>query len=151
MVHIMKRKFIVLILIVMVAFIGLSAASAANENDASNKTKMSIEAQHPLTVSKLVHLIQSQPYYRSYDYSVLKWLKGLDSNDVVFSGNGYFIIMNSTDANKLSKNANTGVSTTCNISCSVLENKSLGKNLDNIVLVDNVELSSKGLNNFNFN
>lgn len=59
--------------------------------------------------------------------------------------------MNSTDANKLSKNANTGVSTTCNISCNDLENKSLGKNLDNIIHVDNVELSSKGLSNFKFN
>lgn len=67
----MERKVIVLILTVMVAFIGLSAANAANEKDGSNNTTLSIESQHPHTVSKLVDLIQTQPYYKSYDHSVL--------------------------------------------------------------------------------
>ena len=58
--------------------------------------------------------------------------------------------MNSTNSNKIVKFITTGVSVNNTITCNVLENKSLGNNINNILYVENVEVISQDLNNMAF-
>ena len=99
----------------------------------------------------MVNSVRTAPFFKSYDHSTLNWLKDLDSDYVVFSTNQYYIIMNSTDAAKLPKTTTTGVSVKSNVTCNILENKSLGGGLKNIIHVDNVEVISGEMDNFVFN
>ncbi len=147
---IMKRKLIFVLLIAIVAFVGLSAISAVAENETVNEVNLTIVAQNPMTVSEMESAIKFNPEYKNYNYDVLSWLGEFDSNYVVVATGDYYVLMNASDANKLPGNINTGVSATSNVTCNVLENKSFGLGLNNIIYVEDVEVVSEGLENFVF-
>lgn len=146
----MKRKITIILLIAIVAIIGVSTIYAATQNETTNKTTLSIKADKPVSVSEMVNSIQVQPYYKNYNHTTLNWLKGFGSDYVVYKTNEYHILMNSTDSNKIVKFITTGVSVNSTIKCDVLENKSLGNNINNILYVENVEVISQDLNNMAF-
>jgi hypothetical protein len=146
----MKRKFVLILLIAMSTLIVLSAAHAADENESTNKTMISMEANHPMEIGKMVSLVKTQPKFKNYDSNTLKWLDELNSKDVVYSSEEGYIVMNSTEAAKIPDTVTTGVSFNCNITCNILENKSLGPHLDDVLVVEDVEVVSNDLNNFDF-
>lgn len=147
----MKEKFIFMFLIAMVALIGLSVIYAADANELTNKTTLSIKVQYPITIGELVNTISTKPAFKNYDYTTLNWLKGFGSGYNVFITDDYYIVMNSSDSNKLSGHLNTGLSNstkssyTADVSFDVLENKSLGNGLSNVIHVENIEILSKNV------
>jgi hypothetical protein len=146
----MKRKFALAVLIAVSALMVLSAAHAAEENQSANKTLISMEANHPMKISELVNMVKNHPKFKNYDYGALKWLDELDSDDVVYSADAGYVVMNSTEAAKIPDTVTTGVSYNCNITCNVLENQSLGPHLDDVLVIEDVEVVSGDLNSFDF-
>lgn len=146
----MKRKFLILLLVAAAVMILLSASYAANENEQTNKTTLSMKANPPMKIGELVNQVKTHPGFKTYDSDALKWLEGLDSKDVVYSTEEGYIVMNSTDAAKIPDTVTTGVSVNCNITCKVLENRSLGNKLDDVLVVEDVEVASGELKNFDF-
>ena len=136
----MKRKFTLIALIAVVGIIAMSTAYAAPESDSANRTAFSIDANPPMKIGELINLIKTQPAFKTYDTGALQWLQGLDSNYVVYT----------TDAAKIPDTVTTGVSVSTNITCKVLENKSLGSKLKNVLVVGDVEAVSGDLKNFKF-
>lgn len=146
----MKRKFTLLLLIAVFALMAASTTYAANENDTSNQTLISIDANPPMKIGEMINLVKTQPAFKTYDYKALQWLQGLDSSDVVYNTDEGYIVMNSTDAAKIPDTVTTGVSVSTNITCKVIENRSLGPHLDNVLVVEDVEMVSGDLKNFKF-
>ena len=146
----MKQKFTLMLLIVIVAFVGLSTVYAVSESEQSNQTVLSIQAENPVPVGEMVNMIKTTPFFKNYDSNAVSWLNGFDSDYVVFSTKDYYVVMNSTDSNKLPKTITTGVSINANVSCTVLENRSLGNGLNNMLHVKDVEIVSGNLDNFKF-
>ena len=146
----MKKKYTLILLISIVAIIGLSATYAVTQNETTNKTMLTVGTDHPIKVSDLTNSIQTQPYYKNYNHTTLDWLKQFNSDYVVFKTKEYAILMNSTDAAKLPSETTTGVSVTRNITCDIIENRSLGYDLINIIHVKNVEITSNDLNPMQF-
>lgn len=146
----MKRKYILMLLIAIVAIIGLSATYAVSQNETSDITMLTVEANHPMKVNELISSMQSQPSFKNYNHTTLAWLKQFNSDYVVFKTKDKAIIMNSTDAKKLPGNTTTGISVTRNITCDIIENRSLGNNMINIIQVKNVEVTSNDLKNMQF-
>ena len=142
----MKKKFTIILAIAIVAVIGLSAAYAIAENN----TTLSIKSEPPVHIGEIVNTIEVQPFFKNYNSTTLTWLKEFSSDYIVFPTPDYYIVMNSTDAVKISKNATTGISISSNITCSVLENRSLGSGLNNVLYVEDVEVISNDVNNFVF-
>lgn len=143
--EIIKRKYAIILLIAIVTVIGLSTVYASTENDTSNKTTLSFKSTPPISVSEMVNAIRFSLSSKTYDYDTLSWLKEFNTDYVV-----YYIVMNSTDANKISANATTSISVSNTISYNILENNSLGHGLNNILHVEDVELISSDLKNFDF-
>lgn len=146
----MKRKFTLIALIAVVGIIAMSTAYAAPESDSANRTAFSIDANPPMKIGELINLIKTQPAFKTYDTGALQWLQGLDSNYVVYTTDDGYIVMNTTDAAKIPDTVTTGVSVSTNITCKVLENKSLGSKLKNVLVVGDVEAVSGDLKNFKF-
>lgn len=146
----MRKKFTLMILIVIVAFVGLSTIYAVSDVEQSNQTTLTIQAENPVAVGEMVNTIKTTPFFKNYNSDTANWLKEFNSDYVVFSSKDYYVVMNSTDSNKLPKTITTGVSVKCNISCNVLENRSLGNGLNNILVVEDVEVISGDLDNFKF-
>ena len=143
----MNKKFTLILAIAIVAVIGLSAAYAITENN----TTLSIKSEPPVHIGEMTNTIEVQPFFKNYNSTTLNWLKEFSSDYVVFPTTDYYIIMNSTDATKISENATTGISIKNNITCNVLENKTLGKGLNNILYVENVEVISEDVEKIVFN
>ncbi len=143
----MNKKFTLILAIAIVAVIGLSAAYAITENN----TTVSIKSEPPTHVGEMANSIEVQPFFKNYNSTTLNWLKEFSSDYVVFTTTEYYIVMNSTDATKISENATTGISIKNNITCNVLENKTLGKGLNNILYVENVEVISEDVEKIVFN
>ena len=143
----MNKKFTLILAIAIVAVIGLSAAYAITENN----TTLSIKSEPPVHIGEMTNTIEVQPFFKNYNSTTLNWLKEFSSDYVVFPTTDYYIIMNSTDATKIIENATTGISIKNNITCNVLENKTLGKGLNNILYVENVEVISEDVEKIVFN
>ena len=146
----MKKKFTLILIIAIVAVIGLSATYATESNSSSNTT-LSVETKSPMTVSEMVSIIPIEPYFKSYNHTTFNWLKEFDSNYVIYTTDEYYLIMNASDAIKINEDVTTGVSVTNNITCNVVENRTFGHGLNNILYIENVEVISSDLDHIVFN
>ena len=142
---IMKKKLTLILIIAIVAVIGLSATYATESNSSSNTT-LSVETKSPMKVSEMVSLIPIEPFFKSYNHTTFNWLKEFDSDYVIYTTDEYYLVMNESDAIKINEDVTTGVSVTNNISCNVVENRTFGSGLNNILYIDNVEVISSDMN-----
>ena len=139
---IMKKKFTLILVIAIATVIGLSAAYAITENNTTNSTTLSIETKSPMKVSEMVSIIPIEPFFKTYNHTTLNWLKEFDSNYVIYTTDEYYLLMNASDAIKINEDVTTGVSVSNNITCNVLENRTFGSGLSNILHIENVEVIS---------
>ena len=141
----MKKKLTLILVIAIVAVIGLSATYATESNSSSNTT-LSVETKSPMTVSEMVSIIPIEPFFKSYNHTTFNWLKEFDSDYVIYTTDEYYLVMNESDAIKINEDVTLGVSVTNNISCNVVENRTFGSGLNNILYIDNVEVISSDMN-----
>ena len=141
----MKKKLTLILIIAIVAVIGLSATYATESNSSSNTT-LSVETKSPMKVSEMVSIIPIEPFFKSYNHITFNWLKEFDSNYVIYTTDEYYLVMNESDAIKINEDVTLGVSVTNNITCNVVENRTFGSGLNNILYIDNVEVISSDMN-----
>lgn len=144
----MNRKLILAILIATVAAIAVYGAYAANETQSSDMATLTVYTDSPTTLGDLVQSIKIHPYYTGHDNDTLKWLESLESDYIVLSNNETYVVMSKSNADKLPIEYATDVSITSTFKCNIIENKSLGNDLKDIVYVDKVELISKQIKYF---
>jgi len=70
------------------------------------------------------------------------------SGNVVFSSNGYYVVMSRTDASKLPFEDATDVMITDTFSCEVLENRSLGDKFGDVLYVRDVEFIKQDIKSY---
>ncbi|MDO5831432.1 MAG: hypothetical protein Q4Q14_01215 [Methanobrevibacter sp.] len=140
------KKITIMLVIAIVAVIGLSAAYAITESNTTNNTTLSVETKSPMTVSEMVSIIPIEPYFKSYNHTTFNWLKEFDSNYVIYTTDEYYLVMNASDAIKINEDVTTGISVTNNITCNVVENRTFGSGLNNILHIENVEVVSSDIN-----
>lgn len=132
-------KTTVMLLIVLVAFLGISL-TFAGENPSDNETTLNVSSEGSCELSKLVNDIRTKDYYAGYDNETLSWMESLGSKYVWFSDDE-IVIMDWWDSNKIpSVSVCDGYAQEI-FSCTILENRSLGNmnNSKDVLLVKNVE------------
>lgn len=135
----MADKTVISIVIVLVAILALVGVYSFTESPSDDSTELAVYSEGPIPLSYVIKDIETGSYYEGYDNDTLTWMKSLGEKSV-FSGDGIFVIMSSTDASKIPSVYATDVSITEIFECNVLETHSLG-DVDypkDVLLVDNV-------------
>lgn len=112
------------------------------------ETTIEIYVDSPITLDVFVKEIKTHPYFEGYDNDTLTWLESLNQNYIVFSSNNSYYIMSQSDANMLPIEYATDVSITDICSCNIVDQKALGNNLRNVVLVENVQFKEQRIEYF---
>lgn len=138
----MNKKILIAILIVVVAFLGfISVYAVDNSSDDVNRTTLNVSSEGPIKLSKLVNEIRTHEYYKGYDNETLAWMESLGEKYVWVSNDGFVIMDNVWDSNKIPSAYVCDAYFREIFSCRVLENHTLvkGNHSKDVVLVNNVE------------
>lgn len=134
----MSKKYL-LIIGLLFLFLCVNHSFAADDIlDEGNKTNLTVYAFHSYPIESLVSEIMSLEYYKGYDNDTVAWMTQ-HYGDIAFSSKGNFVIMDKRDALKLPTMDATDVEITDDFSCKIVENRSLGKGLNNVLYVRDVE------------
>lgn len=112
------------------------------------ETTIEVCVDSPITLDVFVNEIKTHPYFEGYDNDTLTWFESLNQNYVVFSSNNSYYIMSQSDADRLPIEYATDVSITDICSCNIVNQKALGNNLRNVVLVENVQFKEQKIEYF---
>lgn len=142
MVVTMGKKTVIAILTVLVVILALVCiyyVYEAPEGDFGN-SKMGVYSEGPMNLTDIIEDIETSSYYEGYDNNTLNWMKSLGQK-AVFNGNGTFVIMDFSDANKIPSVFATDVIIIEHFRCDIVEEHSLGnvKYPKEVLLVKNVE------------
>lgn len=137
------KKGISLIIIVLVIILAVVAFYHVTESpinvDSNDLTELNVSSEGPFPLSDLIGDIENSSHYEGYDNDTLAWMKSLGDKSV-FSGDGIFVIMSSSDAGKIPSVYATDVFIYEIFECRVVETHSLGdiEYSKDVLLVDNV-------------
>ncbi|MDO5823719.1 hypothetical protein [Methanobrevibacter sp.] len=132
-------KKIVFVLFTLIAVLALFLVSANdNPSDKSNRTILNVSSEGPLNLSKVIKGIKTNPLYEDCDNKTLRWMDSL-GDKYVFTSSDEIVIMDKCDADKIPSIFICDVYIYEIISCNVLENRSLGDNHRDVLLVSDVE------------
>lgn len=140
----MKKKLMIILSVTVIAVIALFGFHALSETHSSNTTSIEVYDGF-FYIDKFIDTVKREPYFKDYSNETLEWLETFDSKYMVFSGNDAYVIMSRYDAEKVEMEFATDVSIKYTINCKVLEKRSLGDNLGDIIYVKDVELVSKNI------
>ena len=119
----MSKKYL-LIIGLLFLFLCVNHSFAADDIlDEGNKTNLTVYAFHSYPVESLVSEIMSLEYYKGYDNDTVAWMTQ-HYGDIAL---------------KLPTMDATDVEITDDFSCKIVENRSLGKGLNNVLYVRDVE------------
>ena len=146
----MKRNQIILMIILILVFLGIFLAvlsvyyppdinNAALNASIKNET-LNVSSEGPVELSKIIHDIKTEDYYKGYDNETVKWMESL-GNKYVFYSEDKYVIMDKKDADKIPSVYACDVIFYEIFSCEVLENHSLGnvKYPHDVLYVKNVK------------
>ena len=138
------EKYIPVIIIAIIAVIALVGAYSMTESQPSNKTTLTVYMGSS-NVSNLADDIRTNSIFSGYDNETLTWLESLNPDYTVLFNNNSYVVMSESDASRIPMEFATDVSITYTFKCNVLEKKSLGNSLNDIMYVDNVEYITKNI------
>ena len=142
-----KSYFLIGIVVILIAVLGCVYLSyLISETPCETTIEVCVDSPIPLNV--FVNEIKTHPYFEGYDNDTLTWLESLNQNYVVFSSNDSYYIMSQSDADRLPIEYATDVSITDICSCNIVDQKALGNNLRNVVLVENVQFKEQRIEYF---
>lgn len=136
----MGKKTIIAIIILLVSILALVAVYHVGETPSDDLTVLNVSSEGPFPLSDLIEDIENSSHYEGYDNDTLAWMKSLGDMSV-FSGDGIFVIMGSSDAEKIPSVYATDVFIYEIFECEVIETHSLG-DIDypkDVLLVKNVK------------
>ena len=138
------KKYISVIIIAIIAVIALVGAYSMTESQPSNETTLTVYMGLS-NVSNLADDIRTNSIFSGYDNETLTWLESLNPSYTVLFNNESYVVMSESDASKIPMEFVTDVSITYTFKCNVLEKRSLGNNLNDILYVDNVEYLTQNI------
>ena len=138
------KKYIPVIIIAIIAVIALVGAYSMTESQPSNETTLTVYMGLS-NVSNLADDIRTNSIFSGYDNETLTWLESLNPSYTVLFNNESYVVMSESDASKIPMEFVTDVSITYTFKCNVLEKRSLGNNLNDILYVDNVEYLTQNI------
>ena len=117
----------ILIPVAFLAFIlALVLANAYIESSTPvTHVNLAVSSEGSSSISQLTKEIRTYDYFEGYDNETVAWMESL-GNKKVFSGNGTYVIMSSSDARKIPTVFATDVYIEEIIECDLVENRSLG-------------------------
>ena len=144
----MNKKVLLLLLLICIGCIILFSYYSDNSEgfNESNKKTLNISGGG-YDVDAFVGNLNTMKYYKGHDEKTKLWLMTLSGN-VVFSSNGYYVVMSRTDAAKLPFEDATDVMITDTFSCEVLENRSLGDKFGDVLYVRDVEFIKQDIKSY---
>ena len=142
-----KSYFLIGIVVILIAVLGCVYLSYLI-SETPCETTIEVCVDSPITLDVFVNEIKTHPYFEGYDNDTLTWLESLNQNYVVFSSNNSYYIMSQSDADRLPIEYATDVSITDICSCNIVNQKALGNNLRNVVLVENVQFKEQRIEYF---
>ena len=143
----MNKKDIIglIVLIAMMTSTVVVAGDYTQQNISdTNRTTLNVSGMGSNSVESLITDIYTIDSYKNHDNKTIEWLYTM-INYRVFTSEDYFVLMSTDEANKLPTEFATDVIITDTFSCNVLENKTLGNGMKNILLVDNVEFKNQSV------
>lgn len=142
-----KSYFLIGIVVILIAVLGCVYLSYLI-SETPCETTIEVCVDSPITLDVFVNEIKTHPYFEGYDNDTLTWLESLNQNYVVFSSNNSYYIMSQSDADRLPIEYATDVSITDICSCNIVDQKAMGNNLRNVVLVENVQFKEQRIEYF---
>ncbi len=138
----MAKKGVSVIIIVLVIILALVAFYNMGETpkiDSNDVVELNVSSEGPIQLVDLIDDIENSAYYEGYDNDTLSWMKSLGDKSV-FSGDGIFVVMSSSDAANIPSVYATDVFIYEIFECRVIETHSLGNTSypKDVLLVDNV-------------
>ena len=138
------KKYLAVILIAIIAIVAIISLYSQTETQPSNETTLSVYMGLS-NVSTLADDIRTNSIFSGYDNETLTWLESLNPSYTVLFNNESYVVMSESDASKIPMEFVTDVSITYTFKCNVLEKRSLGNNLNDILYVDNVEYLTQNI------
>lgn len=136
----MDIKSVLIILIVLMELLLFSSTNAVDESTVNDTVILNLSSEG-WTVSQMADDIRNESYFEGYDEDVLEWLESLDG--YVFSSPQGYVVVSSDDAGKIPMEFATDVDIRNFIECRIVENRSLGENLSDIIVVQDVEFKNQ--------
>ena len=137
----MNDKTIILIVIVLAAILGIVVLYAGDNPIAEgNQTTLNVSSEGPMELSKVIHEIKNNEYFKGYDNDTLRWMESLGDKYVWFSSDE-MVIMDKWDSDKIPTQYVCDAYFNEIFSCNVLEKHSLGdiEYPKDVLLVNNVK------------
>jgi hypothetical protein len=138
------KKYLPVIIIAVIAIAALVGIYSQTESQPSNETTLTVYMGLS-NVSTLADDIRTNSIFSGYDNETLTWLESLNPSYTVLFNNESYVVMSESDASKIPMEFVTDVSITYTFKCNVLEKRSLGNNLNDILYVDNVEYLTQNI------
>lgn len=121
-----------------------------NENSSFNQSNNGLQTNVQLTISaeqsfpmeKIAEEIKTHPAYEGYDEDTLKWLETFNGS-IMFTSKDYFVVMDKNDAEKLPTSFVNDAFIYDDFTCDIIEKRSLGKDLKDIIYVKNVKFENQ--------
>lgn len=142
-----KSYFLIGIVVILIAVLGCVYLSYLI-SETPSETTIEVYVDNPITLDAFVNEIKTHPYFEGHDNDTLTWLESLNQNYVVFSSNDSYYIMSQSDADRLPIEYATDVSITDICNCNIVDQKVMGNNLRNVVLVENVQFKEQRIEYF---
>ena len=138
----MNNKWLIPIIIVLVALFAVAVAYLDENPDAINNSGETMSfnvSSGPSDLSEVIKSIKTLPYFEGYDADTLKWMEDL-GDQKVFMGDDCMVIMDSSNAGKIPEDPGiTDVYIYNYFDAEVIENHDLGDELPTVYLVNNVK------------
>ena len=137
----LKKSYLIIgIVVILIAILGCICLSyLTTEYNPGEKTTIEVYDDGFIDMGVFINEIKNHPSFEGYNNDTLAWLESLGQNYIVFSSNESYYIMSPYDANKLPREFVTDVTITDICDCTIVDQKPLGNNLRNVVLVKNVD------------
>lgn len=126
-----------------------------NEEDAKylnisipERVNLTVSSEGPIDLDTIINDIKTSEYFHGYNRDTVVWMETLNEKEVFLSAGGY-VIMNKKDASQLNTEYVCDAYTEEYITCTIVENRSLGGNhTKDILLVKDVEYQGNSTHYF---
>lgn len=140
----MKKSYLAVgIIVILIVIFACIYVSYIVSEDSGPKTTVEVSADSYMNMTVFVKEIKNHPYFNAHNNDTLSWLESIDDNYIVVSSGDAYYIMSPVDADKVPFEFATDVSIYDTIEFNIIDEKSLGDDLRDVCLVENVEFVSQ--------
>lgn len=141
----MKKTYFQLTVALMVVAVGLMVLPTSYSQEIyTDKAQLNVSAEQSFDLEMITDEVKHHKHYENHSNETLMWMESL-KNKKVFTGREYMVIMDCDEAYKLPTLLATDVIIYDEFEANIIENKSLGDGLKDVLYVKNVEFKKQGI------